>query len=84
MTKELRQLRRIILSSALSGTEVRVYFYLLGHCETATDVSEILEIPLVSVLKSIKKLRSLGLVEQVDTVGRSKILTSVLRDPINN
>lgn len=84
MTKELRQLRRIILNSALSGTEVRVYFYLLGHCETATDVSDSLGVPLVSVLKSLKKLRSLGLVEQIDTVGRSKILTAVLRDQSNN
>lgn len=84
MTKELRQLRRIILNSALSGTEVRVYFYLLGHCETATDVSDSLGVPLVSVLKSLKKLRLLGLVEQVDTVGRSKILTAVLRDQSNN
>ena len=84
MTKELRQLRRIILNSALSGTEVRVFFYLLGHCETATDVSDSLGVPLVSVLKSLKKLRSLGLVEQVDTVGRSKILTAVLRDQSNN
>ena len=84
MTKELRQLRRIILNSALSGTEVRIYFFLLERRETATNISETLEIPLVSVLKSIKKLRSLGLVAQVDVVGRAKILTAVLRDQSNN
>lgn len=84
MTKELRQLRRIILNSALSGTEVRVFFHLLGHCETATDVSDSLGVPLVSVLKSLKKLRSLGLVEQIGSAGRAKILTAVLRDQSNN
>lgn len=71
-SKHIQKLRAAILNNKLTGTEVRILFYLIGLSRTATMVSQELGVPQPTTARAVGKLQQLGLIQTDRIEGRNR------------
>lgn len=71
-SKHIQNLRTAILNNKLTGTEVRILFYLIGLSRTATMVSQQLNLPQPTVSRAVSKLQKMGLIQTDRIEGRNR------------
>lgn len=71
-SKHIQNLRTAILNNKLTGTEVRILFYLIDLSRTATMVSQQLDLPQPTVSRAVSKLQKMGLIQTDRIEGRNR------------
>ena len=70
--KHIQNLRTVILNNKLTGTEVRILFYLIGLSRTATMIAREVGAPQPTVARAVGKLQKLGLIQTDRIEGRNR------------
>lgn len=71
-SRHIQNLRTAILNNKLTGTEVRILFYLIDLSKTATMVSQELKLPQPTVSRAVSKLQKMGLIQTDRIEGRNR------------